>query len=401
MNAAPSLVPFRWPAEWRDQSMAALLKGTPINCLAGSVPPAIPIGGLPFITLDPDNPPQGITLREGVWPRVLPAKEEDTALAGATGGPWVDSNAGVIRLAQAKDPGRQVWLTYSPPGPKEIVPVEDYVRPIAEAGAYGARWVIALDPQFAQAVAGKNDRAIGVWRQMIEVLRLFESRREWRAWQPVAALAVVSSFQGDDRLLAEEFLSLAPRRHLAYRIVLASDLATTSFEKEKAILYLDGAPPRGDARDLLLRFAENGGSAFAPRGIIQARPVETRQAHAIHPLGRGRVITPLDRWEDPFALARQVQLLLSIREDVVQVWNGGDMNSHYLSSPDGRRAVVHLIPYASGPTQPVTIGVRKRYRSARVTTPASTARVRTMPGQLGIEIPVGEFSCFAAVELDE
>jgi hypothetical protein len=140
---------------------------------------------------------------------------------------------------------------------------------------------------------------------------------------------------------------------------------------------------------------------FAPRGIIQAKPAETRQAHAIHPLGRGRVITPLEKWEDPFALARQVHLLLGFREDVVQVWNGGDMNSHYLSSPDGRRAVVHLIPYASGTTQPVTVGVRKPYRSARVTTPASTTPVRTVPGQLGIEIPVGEFSCFAAVELDE
>jgi hypothetical protein len=401
VTPAPPMVPFRWPAEWRDESALALVKGTPISCLAGGSPPPFPIGDLPFIKLDPDSPPEGITLREGVWPQVLPAKEEDTALAGATGGPWVDSNAAVIRLAQTKERGRQVWLTYSPPGPKEIVPVQDYVRPIAEAGAYGARWVIALDGQFAHAIDRRNDRALGVWHQMMGVLSLFESRREWRTWQPVAALAVVSSFQGDARLMAEEFLNLAPRRHLACRIVLASDLATASFEKEAAILYLDAAPPQGDARSILVRFAENGGSVFAPRGIIQAKPVETRQAHAIHPLGRGRVITPLEKWEDPFALARQVHLLLSIREDVVQIWNGGDMNSHYLSSPDGRRAVVHLIPYASGNTQPITIGVRKPYRSARVTTPASTTHVKAVPGRLGIEIPVGEFSCFAAVELDE
>ena len=136
------------------------------------------------------------------------------------------------------------------------------------------------------------------------------------------------------------------------------------------------------------------------RGIIQAKPVETKYEHAIHSVGRGRVITPQDKWEDPFTLVRQVQLLLSIREDAVQVWNGGDMNSHYLSSPDGRRAIVHLIPYASGNTQPVTIGVRDRYRAARVITPASTTPVKITPGGLGFEIPVGEFSCFAAVELD-
>jgi len=400
VTAALPLVPFRWPAEWNDPSALALLKGTPVNCLTGSSPPPFPIGDLPFVTLDSGKPPEGITLCEGVWPRVLPAKDDESAVAGVTGGAWVDSNAGAIRLAQAKEPARQVWLTYSPPGAKEVIPFEEYVRPIAEAGAYGARWVISLDGTFAQAINAKSDRALGVWRQMMGVLKLFEGRAEWRAWQPVAGLAVVSSFQGEMQLVAEEFLALAPRRHLAHRIVLAPDLLAASFEQQNAILYLEAAPPEGNARSTLLRFAENGGSVFAPRGLVQAKPLETRQAHAIHPLGRGRVITPLDKWEDPFTLARQVHLLLSIREDVVQVWNGGDMNSHYLSSPDDRRAVVHLIPYASGNTQPVTIGVRKAYRSARVTTPASTTPANAVQGGLGFEIPVGEFSSYAVIELD-
>jgi hypothetical protein len=400
VSATPQLVPFRWPAEWRDPSKLALLKGTPINCLAGSSPPPFAVGEMPFVKLDANTPPDGITLREGVWPRVLAATEDDAALAGATGGPWVDANAHEIRLAQTKELGKQVWLTYAPPGAKEIVPLEDYVRPVAEAGAYGARWVITLDQQFIQGIDKGSSRALGAWQQMMGVLKLFESRREWRTWQPVAALAVVSSFSGDGQLMAEEFLNLAPRRHLAYRIVLAPDVAATSFEKQKAIIYLEGEPPQGAARTVLLRFAENGGTVFAPRGIVDTKPIETRQEHAVHQLGRGRVITPLEKWEDPFALVRQVHLLMSMREDVVRVWNGGDMNSHYLSSPDGRRGVVHLIPYASGKTQPVTIGLRKSCRSARVVTSTSTTIVKAVPGQLGIEIPVGEFSCFAAVELE-
>jgi hypothetical protein len=398
--APPRLIPFRWPAEWRDPAASAFLKGTPINCLTGSDPPPVATGEIPFIKLNQDSPPPGISLRDGVWPRVLPAKEEDAALAGVTGGPWVDSNAGGIRLAQTTGPGRQVWLTYSPPGPREIVPPEDYVRPIAEAEAYGARWVIALDPHFAQGMTMRHERALGAWRQMVNTLALFESRRDWREWQPVAALGVVSSFEGGAQLLAEEFLNLAPRRHLAYRVVLSSDVTKHSFGQQKAILFLESAPPQGDARATLLRFAENGGTVFAPRGLVQTQPAATRQEHAIHQHGRGRVIMPLDKWEDPFALVRQVQLLLSVREDVVHVWNGGDMNSHYLASPDGRRGVVHLIPYASGLTLPVTIGPRRPCRSARVTTRSGTKAVRPIPGALGVEIPVGEFSCFAAVELD-
>ena len=399
MSAAPRLIPFRWPAEWKDAGRLALLKGTPINCLAGSAPPAFPTGDLPFVRLDPEKPPEGVTLREGVWPRVLAATEQDAALAGATGGPWVDANAHVVRLAQTKEPGKEVWLTYSPPGAKEVVPLEDYVRPVAEAGAYGARWVITLDGRFADGLSKGDSRALGVWQQMMSVLRLFETRREWRAWQPVATLAIVSSFEGDGQLMAEEFLNLAPRRHLAHRIVRASDLAAASFEKQKAIIYLEDRPPEAPARAKLLQFAENGGTLFAPRGIIEGKQYDVRQEHAVHQFGRGRVIMPLDKWEDPFALVRQVQLLVSIREDVVQVWNGGDMNSHYLSSPDGRQGVVHLIPYASGRTLPVTIGLQTPYRSARVVTSASTTPVNAVPGALGIEIPVGEFSCFAAVEV--
>jgi hypothetical protein len=401
VTGAPSeLIPFRWPAEWRDPAAFAFLKGTPVNCLAGVEPPPVAVGEIPFIKLDENNPPEGVTLLDGVWPRVLPAEEEDAAIAGVTGGPWVDSNAGRIRLAQAKAPGRQVWLTYVPPGPKEIVPPEEYVRPIAEAEAYGARWVLALDAQFAAGVNRKNDRALGAWRQMMSTLELYARRREWRDWPPVAALGVVSGFDGGAQLLAEEFLSLAPRRHLAYRIVLASDVGKHSFEQQKAIIYLESAPPDGEARATLLRFAENGGTVFAPRGTLQTQPAATSQEHAIHQLGRGRVITPLDIWEDPFALVRQVQLLLSVREDVVQVWNGGDMNSHSLSSPDGRRGVVHLIPYSSGLTLPITIGPRQPCRSARVTTLAGTRAVKPVAGALGVEIPVGEFSGFAAVELE-
>ncbi len=150
--------------------------------------------------------------------------------------------------------------------------------------------------------------------------------------------------------------------------------------------------PAAETRNTLLRFAENGGTVLAPRGLVgqasgPSTPTVTRYDHIVHSVGRGRVITPTDKWEDPFTLVRQVQLLLSVREDAVQVWNGGDMNSHYLSSPDGRRAIVHLIPYASGNTQPVTIGVRERYRAARVTTSGATTPVKIAAGRARLRDP--------------
>jgi hypothetical protein len=394
------LIPFRWPAQWQDPALLDFLKGTPINCLAGTAPPPFPAGDLPFIKLDANHPPDGVLLRDGVWPQVLVAKEKDAALAGATGGPWVDSNCHVVRLAQIKEPGKQVWLTYSPPGGKDILPMEDYIRPVAEAGTYGARWVITLDEPFAQGLEKRSEKALGIWQQMMSVLKYYESHAEWRAWEPVAALAVISNFAGETELMAVEFLNLAPRRHLAHRIILTSEMGKAALDRQKAVIYLESAPPEGEDRKKLLRFAENGGTLFSPAGIVNTKPVETRQAHAIHTLGRGRVIVPLDKWEDPFGLARQVHLLLSMREDVVSVWNGGDMNSYYLSDREGKRGVVHLIPYASGKLPFITIGLQRPYRTARVITAGATTQVKPVTRVLGTEIPVGEFSCFAAVELE-
>ncbi len=80
----PELIPFRWPAQWKDASRLELLKGTPINCLVGSAPPSFPLGDLQFIHLDSKNLPAGIALRDGVWPAVQAA----TKKAGAAAGPY-------------------------------------------------------------------------------------------------------------------------------------------------------------------------------------------------------------------------------------------------------------------------------------------------------------------------
>ncbi len=395
----PELIPFRWPAAWKDASKLDFLKGTPINCLAGEAPPPFALGDFQFIKIDKDAAPEGIALREGVWPRVLPAKNAD-AEAGATGGAWVDSNAGLIRLTQALEPGKPVWLSYTAPGGNEIVPPDRFAKPIAEAQAYGARWIVTLNQPFAEGLNNSSDAALAGWKRMIAAMNLFERRSEWRTWEPVAALAVVSDFEGENRLMAAEFLNMAPRRHLAYRVVRKSDVAKESFAKQKAVIYIDSEPPGGEVRERLLKFAQAGGLLISPRGVMATPPDETRLGYQIHRTGKGRVAEPPEPWYDPFLLVREAHLLLSHREDVVRVWNGGDLNSHYLSGPRGDRAVVHLIPYSTGKTQPVTLGFGAPYRSARVYTLESEVIVKAAPGELGVEIPVGEFTSYAAVELE-
>jgi hypothetical protein len=396
----PELIPFRWPAEWKDASRLELLKGTPFNCLVGEAPPPFPLGDLQFVKLDPGRPPEGIALREGVWPTVLLSTKKEGADAGPTGGPWVDSNASVVRLAQIMEPGKTVWLTHTPPGGKEIVPLDAFVKPVAEAEAFGAHWVVTLDKFFRESLESRHENAMEQWKRVSGALRWFAARREWRAWQPVAPLAVISTFEGDGKMLSEEFLNLAPRRYLTYRAVRASSAAQASFQKQKAILYLESDPPQGELRTALLAFAQSGGLLIAPIGTVDTPPQETRLEHSIRRHGQGRIAMPVEKWTDPFVLVDQVHVLLSHREDVIQVWNAADLDTYYLASPKEDRAVAHLVPYASGRTPQIVLGFKKPYRSARVLTLDSERTVRPAKGRMGVEIPVDEFIDYAAVVLE-
>lgn len=396
----PELIPFRWPAEWKDSSKLDILKGTPINCIVGAVPPPFPCGEIRFIKLDGDRPPEGVAVREGVWPRTLLATKKDTAGAGPTGGPWVDSNAWVIRLAHTMEPGKSVWVSYTPPGGNEIVPLDSFVKPIAEAEAYGGHWIVALDRNFVQALDSRTDQALREWKRMVSAMKFFEARREWRSWEPVAALAVVSTFEGEGKLMSEEFLNLAPRHYLAYRALRAVDVPKASFEKQRAIIYLENDPPEGEVRTKLIEFARAGGLLICPLRTVDTAPDETRMDHSIRRFGKGRIAMPLFKWEDPFVLVDQVHVLLGFREDVVQVWNANDIDAYCLANPKNDKAVANLVPYASGQTPQIVLGFRKSYRSARLCTLDSEIPIKPVKGRLGIEIPLGEFTDYAALVLE-
>jgi hypothetical protein len=397
----PELIPFRWPSEWKDPTKLDLLKGTPINCLVGEAPPAFPLGSLKFVKLEKSQPPEGISLREGVWPRVLPSeKKGDAAEAGPTGAPWVDSNTGVIRLALTKEPAKPVWLSFQPPSGKEVIPMSGFVKPIAETAAHGARWIVSLSQPFIKGLDSKSEEAVASWNRMMAAVKFFESRSSWRTWEPVAALAVVSSFEGESELMGAEFLNLAPRRQLAYRVIRTEDAPKTTFEKQTTIVYIDSRPPEGAVREKLLAFAEAGGLLISPRGLLKTSPEERRMTYQVHRVGKGRVAVPQEAWYDPYLLVREVHLLMSHREDVVRIWNGSDVSSYFLSTPMGDKGVVHLLQYGGARTQPVTVGISKSYRSVRVHNLETEKTVKPIKGELGFEIPVGEFSAYAAVELE-
>lgn len=209
-------VPMRWP--YSDVESLELLAGGPINCLLiKNIDPSFStaaaqrgIATLAVITADEDRitalrnaarvKPAGIVLEgnspyetaatlpvialtarsglrltspvagtyQGVWPGVE-ILESGAIKAGPTGSAWIDTNTGFLRLVRAGYSG-VFWIANSPP-PRTIITADRYLQVIADAACAGARWVVALDDDFAARLHRRQPQVLDGWRRMLEMVR--------------------------------------------------------------------------------------------------------------------------------------------------------------------------------------------------------------------------------------
>jgi len=443
MNTGRDWIPMRWPPAWREPSLLDLLRGTPVNCLIipgqvardPALSPLIEQGrraGISFVaTAPPEQAPQParppaslaaavpvtprsrpdwssaspiLAVSEAVWPGV--AMDSGSGVgAGPTGVPWVDSNGWFVRLATVRAPGKSIWLACDPPE-KRVLPPEAYALAVADAEAYGARWIISLADGLG--LAQKKPQALQAWRQVTGALEFFRAHREWSQFRPLGVLGVLSDFSGPNQDLAGEILNLLSRRSLPYRIFEKSRFVQSPIGGLKAIIDPDQQPPDGPLRRKLMAFVRSGGLLIVgpqwkpPEGPLGPGDVHGR--HGVRLVGKGHLAIAKEETQDPYLVAADAHLLLSRRNDLLRLWNAGSMNAHYTVAPDGKRALVQLINYSGRPAgHPVTLGLTEPYRTARfwglgVATPAP---LKPVAAARGIELPLPDFGVYAAVELEK
>ncbi|MDX2151836.1 MAG: hypothetical protein SFV54_13945 [Bryobacteraceae bacterium] len=353
------LVPFVWPRAWSARAGLALLSGTPFNCAVvdGDGPP-----GLTGITVVTRAKAPAVVV-EGEWPGVAPVK---AGSAGPTGSPWVDSNGWKIRLAQAREPGRAVWVQLKTPEAGQEV---NRLLAMADAAWCGARWVVDFGDDLARGLAAGNDRAKGQWERLVRAAAFFEQHCGRQALAPAARLGVLSSYAGEDEFLAEEVLNLAARRHLAYRVLVKGEaLAAESLAGLQAVLYCDTAAPAKGVLAALEAFVRGGGLLLARRATVAAlrgaTPTGESYPRAVmYKLGRGRIAGPKHEWDDPYLLALDAHLMLSKRNDLVRLYNPGLLLPQVTS--DGKRTVVQVVNFAGrGSANDVVLLVQTKFGEA-------------------------------------
>jgi hypothetical protein len=390
-------MPMRWPVVWRSESLVELLKGSGVDCLIDNRPEiaeAAAQAGIHTIRREEKLP--DVAEIEGVWPGIRSTRfgAAGTTGTGPTGEPWINSNAWPVRLAEARNPGKSVWVrTGAAPAGASALP---YIMAIADAALTGGRWIISLEDELAAGIANGNAEGLEVWKRIAAVSAFFSAHRAWAAYEPVAVLGILSAFSTSAE---QEVLNLITRSGQQYRVLPKGGPGGPDLAGLRGVVYADPEAPPAQDRAAVLRFVAAGGLLIA--GAEWGGVPGAAKAASEHPrfstltLGKGTVAVAKAAIADPYLFAGDCAVLVSHRYDLLRFFNGGALQAYY------SRGLVQILFYANQPAVDTSLWVAGNYKSARLWT-LEGARPIALAAELvrdGIELHLPGAMRYAAIEL--
>jgi PPE-repeat protein len=270
----------------------------------------------------------------------------------------------------ALQPRTTVWVDAPPEAGSFIVP-DSYLIAIADAAAYGGRWIVSLDGALASSLAAGKPDADKPWKRILQTAAFFAARKPWSEYAPAANIGVVSDFTGANEFFSHELLNLLARAGAHARPVPAGG----SFEGLRAIIYPDAASPSAALRGRIEAFVKAGGLLMTS----EKRPLD-----------------------DPYLWANDAVVMVSHRYDLVRFWNSGATGSFVATSPQGGKTIVHLLFYSMRGPDSASVRVAGRFRTAKAATveQPAVANVECVPQEGGIEVHLPPVSQYVALELE-
>jgi hypothetical protein len=319
---------------------------------------------------------------QGVWPGV-----RTQARAAASGGPWIDTNAGFLRYARAAVDA-PVWIANRPPE-DTVLPVARYLQAIADAATVGARWVLALDAGFDRRLRAREPKAVGDWQRIGVELRFFEEHKEWRALQPYGQLAIVED-AASGALLSGGVLDMIAVKHTPVRPVPLARLGEGSLKGASMAVNVDPERASPGQRETLRGFARGGGTLLtAPPGWKFPMPQKDRIT-----LDQKELDQIDDIWKNINAMIGRTNL-------GARLFNVAGMLSSLVGDAAGRRLVLHLTNYTSFPVESVTVQMLGKYTRATLYVPGAPARtLETYATEDGTGLEIDQVSVSAAIVLE-
>ncbi len=380
--------------------------------IAGKAPanPGVPVIGTTKVDdFDATGDTALLGLEDLPWPQI-PHKQQGSSggdTAGPTGNPWIDSNGWAVQLSRTLAPERTPWILAEPPVENQVFTAESYALAAGDAYALGARWPVAFDRDLRGQLAAGNSEALKTWQSVASALSFFEPRRAAVLGQrTVARLGVCSDFRGGNAYLSTEFLNLAARRWLPYRILEKGRTTASSLEGLKGVIWIDDKGPGPALEKALAQFVWEGGLLIVPASVAHLadglKALTARDpAYSVYAKGQGRVAVARQPWGDPFQLAAEAHMLLSRRNDVLRLFNAGLSAVWYTEG--GGRDMVQILNFGGRSWEgPTSLYVARNYRSARfmaLDSPGGKA-LEAIPRDGGIELKIPLFDVYARIELE-
>jgi len=341
-----------------------------------------------------------------VWPGVqLKNTNGDTAFAGPTGVPWVNSNGWLSLLARQMALGKVLWLDIDPPDSSGAAHPADYCLAIADSWAYASRWIVSLDDTMRAAMLKNDTRAMEAWRRICETLSFFASHPQWETYQAMGILAVISDFRGENAFMGGEVLNLLNRRQVQFLVMNRPEALAGPVEGLKGILWVDKEAPTSQQHAKLLAFVRQGGLLIAaaywgPTGVAPFKK-DWLFGYNLYNVGKGRIVVPEAGFQDPYQVARDTHLLVSRRNDLVRLYNPASTNCYSSLDPDGRKQLVQVLNYSQQPANYVSLWVHAKARLGQLLGPGLKASsLKGVPAREGTHFNLPTISVNCAVEFE-
>lgn len=323
--------------------------------------------------------PAPVVAVEGVAPSAHNLSE--MGIRGAPSSePWIESNIWLVHSLSVTAPKRSLWISSQ----LEHASAVDYARAVADAAAAGGRWIVSLDDPLRAMLRTGDPSALETWRRVSSYLKFGESRSQAHAVAPYANVGIVLDPAAANQDVANEYLKLATRRQVPYRVMARSEMNAAAVANFGALVATAVDPPSVTERKLLQDFAENGGLVIAGPGWGGAP-----KAERFSEVQRGKGRIALYRDPDPETVARDLKELLSDDELGVVPFNVPSVIT-FARGGGPEPLVVELVNYFDHPVEAITLRVAGKFRSARMETPDAPALdlpLREAEGRTEVTIP--------------
>jgi SAM-dependent methyltransferase len=293
-------------------------------------------------------------------------------VSSPTAQPWIDTNLAFVKIEQRSHQGKVPLYSFSWEGmadsgqPQSGLTAADYSLAVAEAGAFDADLVLALDERLQKALSEHDPEAWRLWNEVRSYTKFYSDTSAQRLEAAANVAVVVEDLDTND-----ETMNLLARHNIPFRVLLPEDSKLWDSETFDVVVVL--AKPDKGTCEKIADLAAHGKTVV----LVDAHgsyPWQGRDAlrlneHTVsYALGNGKVLELSEPVTDPEMFAQDIRRLLGKENVLLSLWNGLTTIAVPYSEPGGTVKVLEFVNYSEEPLR-LQVQVKGSFASIRYDTP--------------------------------